>query len=291
MKFATYIIFKALVLFFRLIPFPLLYVLSDILKFILKNIFKYRISVIKANISFCFPNLTQVQVKNITNKYYKNFIDIALESIKGLTYSPKKLINRYKLTNSNILDNHFRNGQSIIVLSQHLNNWEWGSICLGLQTNHHIVGVMKTISNPYINKMIIDGRTGNNVSVVSTGQTLHYILGHKPKKPEAIFFIADQYPRNKHFINDVDFFNRKIAFNSGASKLAKRKQFPIYTINMIRKSRGKYQLEFIKLFESTDNVSVQEITQAYSTQLQNLITKYPDAWLWSHKRFKDNLDY
>ncbi|NLI14735.1 MAG: lipid A biosynthesis acyltransferase, partial [candidate division Zixibacteria bacterium] len=31
---------------------------------------------------------------------------------------------------------------------------------------------------------------------------------------------------------------------------------------------------------------IKKLTQAYSDQLAKYITKYPDHWLWSHRRWK-----
>jgi len=291
MKFFTYIVFRAFVLLFSLIPFDVVYIISDGLRFILKNIFKYRTAVIEKNIAFCFPKWDKKQVKSTSNSFYKNFIDISLESIKGISSNPHKIIPRYRLTNPELLDGYFKNGQSVILFSQHFNNWEWGPICLGLQMKHHVVGVIKKLSNPYIHKYFAEGRAGNNVSVITTGQTTNYVLNHKPHKPEALVFIADQYPYNKHRRTEVDFFGKQIPFHSGAGQLSKRLNYPIFTIDIIRKGRGRYELELYKIADSNHGLNDLEITSLYAAHLEQLIIKYPDAWLWSHKRFKNQMRY
>lgn len=192
-KFIAYIFFRILVFIFWLIPFPLLYMLSDGLRFLLKNILRYRVSVIQKNIEFVFPDKSQQWRDNIANQFYKNFVDILLESIKGLSISGDKLIKRYRFRNPELMDAIYNENKHVIVFSQHQNNWEWAPLCLGLQIKHHIVGVVKLLSNPYINTFLQNGRSGNNVSVVPTLKVGSYFKKLQVKeKYEALVFIADQ---------------------------------------------------------------------------------------------------
>lgn len=290
MKFIGYIILRFAVFIFRLIPFSLLYVISDTWRFVFQNVFRYRYDVIRKNLTYIFPELSKKELDSRIHLFYRNFIDISLESIKGLSYNPDKLISRYTLTNPEILDPYKET--SIMLYSQHINNWEWGPICLGLQIkNHHIVGVIKRLSNPYIHNFIAKGRSGNNVSVITTGQTEDYINAHTAEKREAVVFIADQYPYNAKRRTDVKFFDQSIPFHQGAADIMYKTEYPVFAVNVKRANRGKYNLTLVKLAESTSGQSPQELTQKYARYLEECIKEEPHAWLWSHKRFKGLIDY
>ena len=58
-----------------------------------------------------------------------------------------------------------------------------------------------------------------------------------------------------------------------------------YYASMVRESRGKYAVKFIKISasESSDKNS---IIKEYAKQLENQIIQNPGDWLWSHKRWK-----
>lgn len=287
----SYILFRAVVFLISQLPFKLLYFLSDILRFFLKDILRYRLSVIDKNLKFCFPEKSNHEIKHIRDTFYKNFVDIILESIKGFTYCPKKLVSKYKLINPEILESYFDSEQNIIILSQHFNNWEWGSICLGLQTQHRIVGVVKRISNQYIDRFISNSRSKNNVSIVPADDTGRYIKYHKPDKPEGLVFIADQYPYNKRHRKIASFFDKQIAFHSGTPLMSKLSNYPIFFIDIYRINRGEYELKLIKLAEGHNTLTPQDITAKYAAHLETLIQQYPAGWLWSHKRFKDEIAY
>lgn len=278
--------------FFSLIPFPLLYLISDFLRFIFKNIAGYRVSVIKKNLDYCFPKKTPAERQEILDAFYKNFIDIILESIKGLSIDPDKLKKRYTLKNPEVLNQHYNEGQHIITYSQHYNNWEWAPICLGIQMNHRLMGIVKMISNQRINKYMIDGRSGNNVSVISTKQTGEFFKTlHKERDPLAIVFIADQMPYGKVKSLEVPFLGKKVKFHHGAALYAERVNLPIYSIDVLRRGRGRYEISVHCLKNKTETLTAEEITSRYAAHLEELILSSPESWLWSHKRFKQILTY
>jgi len=290
-KFISYIFFRALVIKFKFIPFPVLYALSDGFRFLFKNILRYRVSVIRKNIEHCFPNKSKKEQIEIFNDFYKNFIDIILESIKGLGADPHKLIARYKFTNPEILEKYFDQNQHVIVYSQHYNNWEWGPLTLGLQIEHHIVGIVKYLSNKYMNDYFITGRSGNNVSVVPTFGTGRYFAQLKNKSPQAIVFIADQLPRSKGKSVDLDFLGQHTSFHNGAANYAYQSNFPIVSFDVHRIKRGYYKVDIAELHDTPKELSPDQITEIYKNHLEQLILKSPSSWLWSHKRFKQEIAY
>lgn len=274
------------------IPFPLLYLFSDGLRFITKHLLRYRVAVIKQNLAYVFPDKDQHQRDLIFHEFYKNFIDIILESIKGQSYSPEKLIDRFRLKNPELLEAAHENGQHVIAYSHHYNNWEWGPICLGLQIDHHITGIVKLIANPLINNYMIDQRSRANVSVVQTGHTGKF-MSKLPEstRPICVVFIADQRPSGNNKKVKLPFLGSEAFFHKGAGIYAAQLKAPIYTIDVHRVSRGRYEVELVPIVNKNEDLSPEDISERYKAHLEDLILKSPESWLWSHKRFKEFLKY
>ncbi len=282
----SYISLRLIVFIFWLVPFKLLYLFSDMLGFILKNVFKYRLSVIDKNIRFVFPTKSDEWVSNTISEYYSYFIDLILETLKGMNMSPYKLQHRFKFTNPEFLNNYFHEGRHVFIYAQHLNNWEWAAMCLGVQMKHHLVGAVKELSNPYTNKYIQKGRSSYNVSVVPTHKVGHYLSTLPQKtKPEGIVFIADQRPSGKEKTVKVSFFNKQIDFHSGAAHYALKADVPIIDFKVTKIKRGYYEMEAVLLGYASEYDSAEEITQTYASFLEQLVSESPALWLWSHKRF------
>jgi len=282
-----------MVIKFSLIPFRLLYFFSDLLRFIVKNLFGYRVNVIDKNLAYVFPDKTISDRKDIRNKFYKNFIDVTLESIKGLSHNPKKLIPKFKLHNPELLQSYFDKGQHVILYSQHYNNWEWGPLCLGLQVPHHIVGIVKKLSNPHSNAFIVEGRSGNNVSVIYTYETSQFFesLENPSSKPKAIVFISDQMPYGQTRSVELPLFGQKSKFHLGAASYACESSLPVFCVDVHRKGRGLYELELVELAKDVSQLTPESLTEIYKNHLEELINKSPESWLWSHKRFKGIINY
>ena len=89
----------ALPLFYiiSLLPFPLFYLLSDGIYFLLYRIIGYRKTVVYENLKNSFPEKTHEELKEIEKKFYHYLCDLFLETLKTLTISKEEAINRCSL--------------------------------------------------------------------------------------------------------------------------------------------------------------------------------------------------
>ena len=69
-------------------------------------------------------------------------------------------------------------------------------------------------------------------------------------------------------------------------KISKKLNYPIIYISLNRIRRGVYLLESELLCENPGLTSDNEITVMHTKRLEQDITKHPEIWLWTHKRWK-----
>ena len=89
-----------------LLPYKILYFLSDILKFLFLKVIKYRLKVVKKNIAIAFPELSIKKQKEIISNFYKHLTDIFIEMIKSISLSKNQAVKRYSFKNLHILREH-----------------------------------------------------------------------------------------------------------------------------------------------------------------------------------------
>ena len=77
-----------------LLPFPLLYLLSDFLFLLIYRVFGYRKEVVLTNLRNSFPEKSEAEIKKIVHDFYRWFCDLTLETLKTLTISPKAVKKR-----------------------------------------------------------------------------------------------------------------------------------------------------------------------------------------------------
>lgn len=263
---------------------------SDLLCFLLKNVLGYRKKVIDSNLRYCFPLYSKQEIIALRNKYYSHLCDILFESLKGLSVDSASLVPRFKLINPEILNAEFSKGTPVTIYSQHYNNWEWATISLGIQMQHKLIATIKPLSNPYISQFINARRKGENAEILATEKVGEFYR-RNDLSGTALAFVADQYPHLKKRSIDISFFGHTVPFHNGAAILACRAGYPVYSVDIRKVGRSRYEITNQLIHADPSSIRPEELTRLYIKHLENLILEAPEFWLWSHKRFKHSLNY
>ncbi len=279
------LLFKGLKFIFRYLPFPVLYVLSDFLYTLLYRVTKYRYAVITGNLRRAFPEKPEKEITGYTRKFYLNFADILLETLKGLGITERAILQRYQFLNPDLPDQDFNANQNIIILTSHHTNWEWAVLSVNLWLKHQVVGIYKPLKNKTVNTFFNQHRQKWGLELVSMAKTAR-AFAKKRETPAAFVFIADQTPsdiKNAHWVN---FLNQETAFHHGMDKIARRTNYPVYLADIKRARRGYYEVTFSLLCREPAKLQEKDITILYANALEKIIRKDPANWLWSHRRWK-----
>ncbi len=271
--------------FIGIMPFFLIYGISDFTAFILHYIIGYRRKVVQSNLKRCFPHKEKAELKKIEKAFYKNLSDIMIESVKGLYMTKKQLSNRFKVINKDVLQKYYDNGKSVISLSGHYGNWEWGILAVDFQVPHQAASIYKPMKNKDMEKFSYRKRSRFGMKLVSMKDSKTYFTSKKDK-PVSFILAADQHPTDKSKAILVDFFNIKTPCLHGPEAYGRNTGMPLVYFNINRVKRGHYIMEIIDLFENPEQTEFGEITQKYMSTLEKIIRKKPEDWLWSHKRWK-----
>ena len=150
-----YIFIRCLIILVAIIPFKLLYLISDCCSFVLQYVIRYRSITIVDNLINAFPEKSIEEIKALTRKFYKHLCDVILESIKGYSLSTNKLLKRYIFLNPIVVNQFYEKGQDVIMAMSHYCNWEWGSLTAGTVLKHKLVSLYKPMSNKYTDKYFL----------------------------------------------------------------------------------------------------------------------------------------
>lgn len=286
MQVLTYYIFRAMVALFSLIPMRVLYVISDGLFYLFYYLIRYRKKIIENNLKTSFPEKTEKEIKEITKGFYRNFCDIFLEGIRGLSLSKEELVKRYRIVNADILLPYYNEGKSVITVGSHFTNWEWGVLSASLQVKHKTLGIYKPLTNKLIDSYFKKSRAAWGMHLISIFETAKAFAENK-ETACAYILIADQSPSRK----DVDksiwlrFLNHDTAFLHGLEKYSTVNNYPVFFIDIQRAKRGYYEI-ILSLLEPEEKGKQGAITKVYAKKLEGIIRANPAGWLWSHNRWK-----
>lgn len=284
-SFISYIFFRLLVAFFNILPFKVIYIISDFFTFVLYKIIGYRKKVIIQNLKNSFPNWDEKKINSQLFSIYRNISDLVVETIKGFTITKKQIQKHMVATNIELMNQYFINKKGIIGVLGHYGNWEWAALLAGIKLKQETIALYKPLSNKYIDKYLKKNRARFGIHLHSIQNT--YKSFEKNKHKKALFaLVADQSPSNINKSIWTTFLNQPTACIHGPEKYAQLYNMPLVYIQIIRVKRGYYTVTFKTLFDNPQNEEPEHITKTFMKELENDIILRPDHWLWSHRRWK-----
>ncbi len=282
----AYILLYPLIMGISILPFRILYMLSDLLYFILYHVTGYRKEVVRRNLAIAFPNKSPEERKWLEKKFYRNLSDLFLEMIKTFTISRRELARRFIFPDYEILNRYFDKGKSVIVYGGHQGNWEW-VISTGHLLKHRPMAIYKQLSNPLVNNLMLRSRTKFGFDFVPTYEFYRYIAAMQQKGEKIAYgFLGDQNPLPHKAKLWLSFFGKKVPVHTGAEETAKKYDIPVVFLEIKKIKRGYYAASLTPITENPREIPDYQITEKYFELLEKSIREHPEDYYWIHKRFK-----
>ncbi len=286
MQAIIYYIFFGINWLITLLPLPVLYIFSDILFFFLYYFPSYRRKVVSANLRNSFPEKSEEELKKIEKNFYKHFADMFIEILKLRNMSNSSQSERFTYSNTEIFDRLREEKRDVIGVLGHYNNWEWPTL-LGQKVNYLSTVIYRPLQNKYADRFINDQRIKDGLKLAPMSMILRDIINYRKQNINTFsVFIADQTPPGLESNLWTTFLNQDTAFFTGAGRIAAKFDMAVVYLNIQKKKRGYYNVDFELLFDHTAGTDEKTITEKYVRRLERAITEKPDYWLWSHRRWK-----
>lgn len=182
----------------------------------------------------------------------------------------------------------YARGKGVLFLTAHFGGWELSAFAHSLH-GHWLHVVMRPMDNEYLDRMLQGYRTmhGNKVvpkddfvrgllAAMKAGETVGILMDTNMTPPQGVF---------------VDFFGIPACTASGLARIALRTDaavVPGFTI--WDEALGKYRLRFdpaVELVRTGDlEADIVANTQKFTKVIEDYVRKYPEQWLWVHRRWK-----
>lgn len=283
----NFLLYYLVIIPISLLPFPLLYLLSDFLYVVFYYIVGYRKKVIIGNIERSFPEKTNKEHIAIAKKFYKHFCDLILESLKTFTISESQVRKRVVCKNPEMLDKYFDQKRSVIIAGGHYNNWELFAVGFDAPLKHQAVGIYMPLSNKFFDKKMRVTRSRYGLYMIST-KIVKRVFEEEARKNNltATVFAIDQSPSNRNNCYWMEFLNQDTGVLFGVEKFAKDYNQVVVYGRINKEKRGHYSFEFFEVTETPRETAYGEITEIVTKALEKDIRALPEYWLWSHRRWK-----
>lgn len=271
-----------------LLPFQVLYVMSDILYWCAYHIVRYRRVPVRRNLMNAFPDKTVMEIETIERAFYHHLCDYFVESIKTLHMSDKEARERMKFEHTEIIDRWTEDGNSCLLCLGHYANWEWvTSIGLHLLPRAELGLIYKRLHSDAFDQLFLDIRNHFGAKPIEMKSAFRKMIRHKNEgKTMTVGFLADQRPSKKQDQYWTTFLNQDTPVQTGMEKIAAHLRMPVAYLDITKIKRGFYIGKIQVLSTDASQEPEFAIMERYMRKLEETVLKEPAYYLWSHNRWK-----
>lgn len=281
----VYYLFYAL----SLLPFRLLYVLSDAVYFLAYRVVGYRRRLVRANLTSSFPEKDDKEIVAIERSFYHWLCDYFFEAVKLLSISDRELRRRFTVYGSEEVEACFQRGQNVAAILGHYCNWEWLS-CVGIDLPpERAVGL---VYHPLYNRAFdhlfrrIRSHERNGIPVPKKDILRHLVELKREGRMSIFGYISDQGPWWTNIHLWLPFLNHDTPVFTGGEKIMRKMDNAVFYVEMARPRRGYYTATYRLITHDPNALPEFEITRRFFQMLEETIRRDPRYYLWTHNRWK-----
>lgn len=271
-----------------LLPFSVLYLISDILYLLIYYVVRYRRKLVRRNIKNSFPCESEKKIIRIEKDFYRHLCDYFVETIKTLHISDEEVQKRMKFENPEMINRLTASGNSCILSLGHYANWEWVTT-LGFHLSPGVKQglVYKELHSNAFDKLFLEIR-GRFQAIPIEMNSLYRKLIESRNNGERVVVgsLTDQRPPKSTGHYWTTFMNQDAVVQTGMERIAKLLSFSIVYLDITKVKRGYYVGKFYVITPDASNEPEFEIMERYINKLEETIKKEPAYYLWSHNRWK-----
>jgi len=279
-----YYIVYGLLYLVSLLPLRVLYIISDLFYLLVYHVIGYRKDVVMHNLGIAFPEKPVEERKRIAKKFYRNFIDTFIETIK-LISANETFIKKHCQVDVGILTKLHREGKKCQVHLGHNFNWELANVVVPYYSPYMQIGIYMPLTSKLFDRLFLKIRSRSGVILLPATKISRAMIPYRHEQ-YLLALIADQNPGVPSKAWWFHFFGRPTPFVTGPEKNARANQAAVVFAYLTKKKRGYYQIHFELATKEPHEMKETALTAQYVTFLENVIRKNPEMWLWSHRRWK-----
>jgi KDO2-lipid IV(A) lauroyltransferase len=179
-------------------------------------------------------------------------------------------------------------GRGVLVITGHLGLWELSSFYHSLM-GYPMSMVIRRLDNPLVDRLVNGIRCLHGNTVLHKDDFARGLLGAM-RRGETVGILMDtnMTPPQGVF---VDFFGVPACTASGLARVATRTEAAMLPGFLTwREEEKKYVLEFGERLElvrtGNDEQDIITNTQICTTAIETWVRRFPEQWLWVHRRWK-----
>jgi KDO2-lipid IV(A) lauroyltransferase len=231
--------------------------------------------------------MSPAEIELLARNTFEHFGIMALEVCRLAFLEKEELLGWITIEGEEHFWKALAQGRGLLLLTGHLGNWELLGLVASVR-GRPISVVARPADNPALEAELLRLRSRFGNRVIYKKAALKEAL-KELKTGGVVAALIDQNVASKEGVF-VEFFGRLACTSPILALLALKTSAPVVPAFALRMPEGKYRVvvEPPVEIERTGNLDrdVVEATQKFTTIIEQYVRRYPDQWLWMHRRWK-----
>lgn len=238
------------------------------------------------NLTMAFPARTDAECRTITRQMFEHFGRLLMVLLKFSTLSPQQMLRYVEFDGEERVRAAHAQGRGVLLFTGHFGYWEINALVHALVLGP-IAVLARPLDNPMLHDLLERVRTSTGNSVIYRRGAIRRVLRALGTN-RAVAVLIDQHMLSADAVY-VDFFNRPAATTSALAALALKTGAPVVPVFALPLPGGRFRMVYehpVQPPPADDEGAVREFTQRCTDILEMYVRRYPDLWLWMHRRWR-----
>jgi len=242
----------------------------------------------RRNLALAFPEKSQRERARILRGVFTSFGRQLAEVCRFPKYTRENVSEVVVYDGFENFERALARGKGVLFLTGHLGGWELSAFAHSLY-GHPLQVVMRPLDNVYLDRMTCHYRTMHGNQMIDKDDNVRGLLSAmKSVETVGILMDTNMTPPQGVF---VDFFGIPACTASGMARIAMRTDaavVPGFTIwdPELRKYRLRFDPTLDLIRTGDDDADIIANTARFTKVIEEYVRRYPDQWLWVHRRWK-----
>ena len=240
-----------------------------------------------SNLQAAFPVRSADECRAIAREMFSHFGRLLTVLLKFSTMAPERMLKHVEFDGQERVAAAHAQGRGVLLFTGHFGFWEINALVHALAIRPMAV-LARPLDNPLLHDLLESARTSTGNSVIYRRGALRRVLRALGDN-QAVAILIDQHMQGTDAVH-VDFFNRPAATTSALAALALRTGAPVVPVFALPQPGGRFRMVYEHPVDPPSGEgpdAIREFTQRCTDVLEMYVRRYPELWLWMHRRWRD----
>ncbi len=256
------------------------------------DIFRFRRKIVLSNLDIAFPEMAEKEKIKIGRRSVYELGSNFLEFFTLPALNQKWVRKNAVYEGVEHVENAIKKNKGVYLLSMHIGHGDMGASLISM-LGIEVYLISKFFKTKWFNDFWFYLRSGQGVKFIEPhGLQTPFEILKAIKNKSSVIFVLDQFMGRPYGVPTL-FFGKKTGTAYGLALFYLKTKSPIVPVYTYEGNDGKVHLVFEpelkldSLISEDKDKTIAALTQNFTDQIEKIVRRYPEQWMWVHRRWKD----